>query len=176
MVAPRSARADVVAAMIAAHPYEEVAYDVLELADRPSSTGLGRVGELEREMTLDEFADRTRTALPVGAAGIRVAGDPGQMVRTVAVCGGSGDSLLGAASASGADVYVTGDLRHHRAGDHAEDGGPALIDATHYGTEWPWLAQAARLLVADLAAAGTTVDARVSSTVTDPWAFHKHDQ
>ena len=51
--------------------------------------------------------------------------------------------------------------------------GPALLDATHFGTEWPWLEQAARLLVTDLAASGTTVETRVSTTVTDPWSAHQ---
>jgi hypothetical protein len=50
--------------------------------------------------------------------------------------------------------------------------GPALIDATHYGTESPWLAQAADLLVHDLATTGATVDAHVSTVITDPWTMH----
>lgn len=173
MVMPRSARAAIVAALVAAHPYEEVAYDVVELAPRRSSRGLGRVGVLAEPEPLSVFVDRVAAALPVGAGGVRAAGDPDRMVRTVAVCGGAGDSLLGAVAAAEVDAYVTGDLRHHRASEHLDSGGPALIDATHFGTEWPWLAQAAALLTADLAAAGTTVETRVSPTVTDPWSVHR---
>src|SRR5699024_9537306 len=83
-------------------------------------------------------------ALPATAQGIRVSGDQDRMVHTVAVCGGAGDAYLGAAHASGADVYVTADLRHHRAEEaRAELGAPALIDAAHWASEWPWLPVAA---------------------------------
>ena len=173
MVVPRHRRVAAVTALLAAHPYDEVAYDVIELASRPSSRGLGRIGSLAKPIRLDDFAALVGDALLVGAGGARAAGDPARLVSTVAVCGGSGDSLLGAVSAAGVDAYVTGDLRHHRVSEHLESGGPALIDATHFGTEWPWLAQAARLLAADLAAAGTTVDARVSAHTTDPWTIHR---
>ena len=113
--------------------------------------------------------------LPVGAGGVRATGDPARLVRRVAVCGGAGDSILGHISALDVDAYVTGDLRHHRASEHLDNvgpDGPALIDATHFGTEWPWLGQAAALLVEDLAERGATVEVHVSSTVTDPWAMH----
>ena len=71
------------------------------------------------------------------------------MVRTVAVCGGSGDSLFDAARASGADAYVTADLRHHPAGEareHRPDGRPYLVDVAHWASEWPWLERCADLL------------------------------
>jgi putative NIF3 family GTP cyclohydrolase 1 type 2 len=93
-------------------------------------------------------------------------------VRTVAVCGGAGDSYLAAAARAGVDVYVTGDLRHHPAAEHIAEGGPALIDVTHWASEWPWLVDAASRLRERLAIAGTTVETTVSRLVTDPWAAH----
>ncbi len=93
-------------------------------------------------------------------------------MRRVAVCGGAGDSLLGAARGCGADVYVTSDLRHHRAGEHLAAGGCALVDVAHWAAEWMWLPQAARLLEQDAAAAGLTLATTVSTIVTDPWTFH----
>jgi dinuclear metal center YbgI/SA1388 family protein len=133
--------------------------------------GLGRVGELEEPLTLQEFAARAVRGLPRTAWGLRVAGDPSRLVRTVAVSGGAGDSLLGAVRA--ADVFLTADLRHHPAGEFMQSGefggGPALIDAAHWATEWPWLPQAAELLASRLAAKGITVETRVSETVTDAW-------
>ncbi len=69
---------------------------------------------------------------------MRVAGDLDAPVRTVAVCGGSGGDFLADAAAV-ADVYVTSDLRHHRAQDHLVDGGCALVDVAHWASEWPWL-------------------------------------
>ncbi len=129
------------------------------------SVGTGRIGVLPEAVTLEQFAEHVAAVLPATEHGVRVAGDPQATVRTVAVCGGSGDDLL--AAAAGADAYVTADLRHHRALDHLANGGCALIDVAHWASEWPWLAQAADVLAAALAAAGTTVV--VSTQPTDPW-------
>ncbi|SDD12635.1 dinuclear metal center protein, YbgI/SA1388 family [Sanguibacter gelidistatuariae] len=145
--------------------------------------GLGRVGRLARPTTLGAFAAHVAAALPETAQGIRVAGDLDAQVSTVAVLGGSGDSHLGAARASGVDVYVTSDLKHHGVSDAREqaaldaaadgrparDGRPFLIDTAHFASEWPWLAYAAADLVHDLATDGTTVETRVSTVTTDPW-------
>jgi dinuclear metal center YbgI/SA1388 family protein len=133
-------------------------------------TGLGRVGEIEPVAPLADFAGRVAARLPATQHGVRVAGNLGRTVRRVAVCGGSGDSLLGAATAQGADVLVTADLKHHRALEHLEDGGCAIVDVAHWASEWPWLDQAALLLSQDLAAEGATVESIVSTLPTDPWA------
>ncbi len=172
MVAPRSRRAAVVAALRAAHPYEEPAFEVIALADLPSGRGGGRVGDLAEPMALAAFADLVSATVPATAGGVRAAGDPDSPVRRVAICGGAGDSLMGAADAAGADVYLTSDLRHHRASEHLESGGCALVDIAHWAAEWMWLPQAARLLEQDAAAAGFSVGTTVSTTVTDPWTFH----
>ncbi|GLW20548.1 Nif3-like dinuclear metal center hexameric protein [Microbispora triticiradicis] len=137
-------------------------------ADDPRR-GLGRIGDLPAPMPLREFAALAAAGLPRTAAPLRVAGDPDRTVRTIAVCGGAGDSLLGTARAAGVDVFLTADLRHHPAGEHLEAGGPALVDASHWATEWPWLADAAERLTSALAAGGITVEARVSGAVTDAW-------
>ncbi len=172
MVAPRRRRAQVISAMRAAHPYEEPAFDVIPLADVPSGRGGGRVGDLAEPMALGEFADLVAATLPTTAQGVRVAGDPRRTIRRVAICGGAGDSMLPAATASGADVYLTSDLRHHRASEHLEAGGCALLDVAHWAAEWMWLPQAARLLEQDAAGAGFSVGTTVSTTITDPWTFH----
>jgi dinuclear metal center YbgI/SA1388 family protein len=179
MVAPRRLRAAVVAAMRAAHPYEEPAFDVLELARWDGPTGIGRVGHLPEPATLHAFAERVAAALPPTVQGIRYAGPPDATVRTVAVVGGAGDSLFDAVRSSGADVYLTADLRHHPASELRERAEfeargaaaspPYLVDAAHFASEWPWLAGAERDLRADLAAHGTTVETRVSTLRTDPW-------
>ena len=135
------------------------------------TVGLGRIGELTESMTLADFAEVVATALPPTRHGVRVAGDVARTVRRVAVCGGSGDSLLASATAEGADVLVTADLKHHRALEHLEDGGCAIIDVAHWASEWPWLDQAARLLADDLTDEGSTVESIVSARPTDPWAM-----
>ena len=154
--------------------------DVLGLVDtRPlvpesfdPSVGTGRVGSLPEAMTLGAFADRVAACLPATHHGVRVAGDEQATVQTVAVCGGAGDAFL-ADAALAADVYVTSDLRHHRAQDHLVDGGCALVDVSHWASEWPWLPVAAEALRTDLAALGSTVEVHVSTIPTDPWTRHR---
>ena len=161
----------------------------LEPVSAGSSEGVGRVGVLAQPVPLAAFVLLASAALPGTAGGLRVAGDPTRPVRTVAVCGGSGDFLLGAARAAGADAYLTADLRHHRATEALEDtrrglawgsaaaaerpDGPALIDTAHWASEWPWLPVAAHQVGEALAARGTTVDILVSRLVTDPWTAHQ---
>lgn len=183
MIAPREARAKVVAAMRAAHPYEEPAFDVLELAALPTTTGLGRVGRLVTPTTLRAFAEHVARVLPATAQGVRVAGDLDAQVETIAVLGGSGDSEIPTARAAGADVYVTSDLKHHPVSDAREqgllaNGRPFLVDTAHFASEWPWLRYAALDLSDDVAAAGGIVEVRVSELCTDPWTarFGGHDQ
>lgn len=173
-IAPRSARRRVIDALVAAHPYEEPAYDVYELSDVPSSIGLGRIGELGSSMTLATFTDKVAAMLPTTAWGVRAAGDPDRQVQTVAVCGGSGGSLAALAAKLGADVLVTSDLKHHSTSEAVADHDLGLVDAAHWATEWPWLPQAADLLKSDLAATGIKLEATVSAIVTDPWTCHSH--
>ncbi|MGW5075652.1 Nif3-like dinuclear metal center hexameric protein [Rhodococcus sp. NPDC004095] len=170
VVARRALRSRVLAALRSAHPYEEPAFDVLELADTGSALGIGRVGELPQPESLREFAARVRRALPETAWGVRAAGDPDTVVRTVAVCGGSGDSYLGVARARGVDAYVTADLRHHPADEHLRGGGPVLVDVAHWASEQPWCAQARDLLEARFGG-GDGWAATVSTVRTDPWTL-----
>jgi dinuclear metal center YbgI/SA1388 family protein len=175
---PRAARPRVVAALLDAHPYEEPAYDVVELADPGTApTGSGRIGTVE-ETTLGRFAQHVARTLPATAQGVRVAGDPDRPVRRVAVCGGAGDFLLDDVRRGDADVYVTSDLRHHPASEfleHAAGGdGPALVDVSHWAAEWTWLPVVARRVADTL---GATVDTRVSTIRTDPWtALHTGEE
>jgi dinuclear metal center YbgI/SA1388 family protein len=182
MVLDRSRRSTVLAALREAHTYEEPAFDLLETAALPSSRGTGRIGELAETTSLREFAEQVAWALPVTAGGVRVAGDPQQPVRTVALCGGAGDGLLDAARRSGADAYVTSDLRHHPASElreHAYGAAhvPALVDVAHWAAEWTWLPSAAQRLEAALEGRAANVDVHVSRICTDPWQFHvtQHD-
>jgi len=121
-----------VSALIKVHPYEEPAFDLFPLLNRGMERGLGRVGVLAEETTVSAFADEVKGCL--GLAGVRFVGDGGRPVRKVALCGGSGMSLLHDAQRQGADVLVTGDVKYHEARD-AEALGVALIDGGHFGTE-----------------------------------------
>ncbi|WP_233608629.1 Nif3-like dinuclear metal center hexameric protein [Nocardia stercoris] len=165
VVAAPSARAAVLAALRAAHPYEEPSYHVTECAPLPTGLGIGRVGALAEPETLRTFTARVKAGLPETVWGVRAAGDPDRPIRTVAVCGGSGDTYLDTVTRLGVDAYLTADLRHHPADEHLRAGGPALIDAAHWATEFPWCAQAAGIVEGALPG----VSVRVSGLRTDPW-------
>jgi hypothetical protein len=169
MVADRRVREEVRAALLSAHPYEEVAYDVLEPAAKSADRGSGRIGALATETTLAAFAAQVSERLPAHHSATRVAGDPDRTIRTVALCGGSGDFLLATADAAGADVYVTSDLRHHPVSEHLErPGACAVIDVPHWAAEWTWLPVASAALSERMPG----IEAKVSTTVTDPWTSH----
>jgi dinuclear metal center YbgI/SA1388 family protein len=131
-VLPREARHRVVSRLLKAHPYEEVAYDLIPLANQREDVGLGRIGRLDETLSLEAFAARVKESL--GAASLRVVGSSQRTVAKVALCGGSGVSLLAEAVRQGADVLVTGDVKYHEA-RAAESQGVALIDAGHFATE-----------------------------------------
>lgn len=168
-VYPRHLRASIVAAMLGVHPYEEPAYDVFELARLDATDrGAGRIGRLERPLSLREFAEHVSQVLSPTAHGVRVAGDPAQVVETVGLCGGAGDFLLDRSRAAGVDVYLTSDLRHHPASELREHGAPALVDVAHWAAESTWLPVLRDRLIAAL---GDTVEVQLSTTNTDPWTF-----
>jgi dinuclear metal center YbgI/SA1388 family protein len=172
-VFPRARRGEVVGALLAVHPYEEPAYDVLELAtgQLPATRGFGRIGELAEATTLRAFAELVAQALPRTAHGVRVAGDPDREVRTVAVGAGSGSDFLDVVRETDADVYLTSDLKHHHTSEFLAYDGPALVDVAHWAAEWTWLPVAQARVVEGLERRGVTVDTRVSTIVTDPWTF-----
>lgn len=173
MVTPRARRSAVIRSMLAVHPYEEPAFDVIELVAPPSGRGLGRVGDLDATLQLEAFTRLVADRLPATAWGVRAAGDPERPIRTVAVCGGSGAELAESAARAGADVLLTADLKHHRTSEAVEDDVVALVDAAHWATEWPWLGQVAALLTGAPGRSAATVDATVSAIVTDPWTMHE---
>jgi dinuclear metal center YbgI/SA1388 family protein len=112
---PESLQKKVVQAMIKAHPYEEVAYDIYPLDQAGTSLGLGRIGRLKTEVTLQEFAEHVKKSLNVER--VRMVGHPKSKVKKVAVLGGDGNKYIQQAKFKGADVYVTGDLYFHVAHD-----------------------------------------------------------
>ena len=133
--------------------------------------GLGRVGRIAEPTTLGRLARRLADILPPTASGVRAAGSYDDPIETIAVCGGAGDSLLSHPLVQDADVYVTADLRHHPASEAREQavlgGGPALIDVSHWASEWLWLDAAA----AELRESHPDLEVVVSDLRTDPWDF-----
>ncbi len=153
-----------------AHPYEEVPVDLYPLRAARSDTparGLGVIGDLPDPLPLREVARLLASGLP--SPHLRVAAaDPDRRVRTVAVCGGAGDSLIGDLDPAQVDVFVTGDLKHHVTLD-AMTMGLALIDAGHFATEDPAMDAVVAHLQAGRDTHGLTAPIHRSRVNTDPW-------
>lgn len=122
---------EIMRAMKAAHPYEEVAYDVYPLRNSGGAFGSARVGELPASTRIEDFASAVKTALR--APSVRIAKAKSE-VRKVACVPGAGASFIEAAARAGCDCLVTGDIKHHDA-LKARALGLSLIDATHVATE-----------------------------------------
>jgi putative NIF3 family GTP cyclohydrolase 1 type 2 len=128
----RDQLAKAVKTMLSVHPYEEPAFDCYPLLNESSSVGLGRIGRLAEQTNLGELA--TTIGQQLGCTDIRLVGDPARKISTVAVCSGSGASLLHDAVRAGADLLLTGDVKYHEARE-AELQGIAVLDAGHFPTE-----------------------------------------
>ncbi|HCP41155.1 MAG TPA: Nif3-like dinuclear metal center hexameric protein [Cryomorphaceae bacterium] len=113
-----------------AHPYEEMAYEWFAVENASTQYGAGAVGELDQEMKFDAFL-----ALVKKAFGTTLKYTPAvkETVKRVAVCGGSGSFLLGAAKGSGSDVFITADYKYHQFFD--ADGGISIFDVGHFESE-----------------------------------------
>ena len=132
--------------------------------------GLGVVGTLAAPTTVGELARRVSSIVPATARGVAHTGPAERSVRTVAVCPGAGDSFVEAAARTGADAYITSDLRHHPALEHVEaaadaTGVPALLDVSHAASESLWLPLAKDLLARTV----PDLEVLVSTRSSDPW-------
>lgn len=123
--------AKVLQAMKQAHPYEEIAHDIIPLANTNFQEGSGMIGELEIEMSEHDFLSHLKKTFHCGT--IRHTVKLGKPVKTVAFCGGSGSFLLGKAMAEKADVFVTGDFKYHEFFD--ADDRIMIADIGHYESE-----------------------------------------
>lgn len=166
-IVPHSIHRRTVAAMLKAHPYEEVAYDLYPMDLKGRSFGLGRAGKLERPTTLGELALKLKTAFDVPM--LRVVGSPDAPIRKAAVLGGSGSRYVRRAKFAGADVLITGDIDYHTAHDALADG-MTIIDAGH-NIEKVMKSKLAEWLVEELKAAKYETEVIPSSLNTEPFHF-----
>lgn len=152
--------------LIKAHPYEEVAYDLIPLANQLPGAGLGRIGRLAGPVALTVLADRVKAVLE--SSSLRLVGAPEREVAKVAVCGGSGAGLIHEAKRQGADVLVTGDIKYHEA-RLAEELDLALLDAGHFATERLAAGKLAARLGEEASARGWRLDVLVHDGERDPF-------
>ncbi|WYP27946.1 Nif3-like dinuclear metal center hexameric protein [Alkalihalobacillus sp. FSL W8-0930] len=157
----------VVDAMKKAHPYEEVAYDLYALEQKGETYGLGRIGELSKQMKLSELAEVVKKAFDVPT--LRLIGDPNKKVSRVAVLGGDGNKYVQTAMRKGADVFITGDIYYHTAVDAIEDGF-SLLDPGH-NIEKVMKKGVAQKLNQLLAESGYTIESMPSEVNTDPYQY-----
>lgn len=165
-IVPESRLNHVIKAMLEVHPYEEVAYDLYPLVNEREKAGIGRIGYLSKVLSLKEFIALVKEKLFLSM--VRYCGDLEKKIEKVALCGGSGAGYISRAAFLGADVYLTADLKYHEAQEAlARD--LALVDAGHFGTEWPVVETVAAYLRQELLKKDVKVV--VSQINTNPFGF-----
>ncbi|WP_371369663.1 GTP cyclohydrolase 1 type 2 [Sporomusa rhizae] len=163
-IVPMHLKTQVINAMIAAHPYEEVAYDEYLLLNSGASYGLGRIGGLAEPVSLEMFIGQVKAALNITA--VKAAGSVTTKITKVAVCGGSGADLIKNAVNAGADVLITGDVKYHEA-QQAVAEGLAIIDAGHFATEQPVVECVASYLANFISKNGYSIEIIASASNRD---------
>ncbi|RPD44632.1 Nif3-like dinuclear metal center hexameric protein [Hymenobacter sediminis] len=143
-----------------AHPYEEVAYEIVKLENTNQDVGSGMVGELPEPLSPQQFRQRLKQALGVPVVKHTEFEQP---IRKVALCGGAGSFLISKARAAGADAYVTGDLKYHEY--FAAEGRLLLCDVGHFESE-QFTGEIFRDLLADNF--GSTFALLIAETLTNP--------
>jgi dinuclear metal center YbgI/SA1388 family protein len=147
-----------------AHPYEEVAVDVFVLDQEHSKIGSGMVGELENEMSPFEFFDKVKDILDVSM--VKHTNFLTSTIKRIAVCGGSGFFLLNAAKRSGADVFITSDVKYHEFFDAEND--IVIADIGHWESEHRTIEWIQRILNEKFA----TFAVHLSKTNTNPVKYY----
>lgn len=133
VVVPLEIIDNVIEALLDAHPYEEVAYDIYPLHNKNHKITLGVKGTLDKDLSLDELAQLVKEKINLPY--VRIVGKPAQKIKNVAVIGGSGGGEVKNIPWN-IDVLITGDIKYHHALESL-DRGLAIIDAGHFGTEYP---------------------------------------
>ena len=132
---------------------------------------MGRKGNLKTPITLKEFVNLLSDKLPKVKSSIQVSGKLDSKVFKVALCGGSGSSLLEEVRKEEVDVFVTADLKHHAVSDNENMNGPSLVSVSHWASEWTWLPELKKQLNIDLVQRQLSSEVLISEISTDPWNF-----
>jgi dinuclear metal center YbgI/SA1388 family protein len=160
VIVPQDKLNGVLTAMLTAHPYEEVAYDLIALSNVHTRIGAGMVGNLEQETDLMEFLGFVKKSFGCGA--VKYTEPVVEKVRRIAVCGGAGGFLLSDAVRAKADVFITADYKYHEYFD--ADKKIVIADIGHYESEQ----FTSELLVEQVKKKFTTFAVRLTSVNTNP--------
>ena len=142
--------------------------NILEAVPGESEAGIGRIASLEKPVTLSAIIDRVKESLDLDV--IRFSGDENKVISKLAAITGSGQSFFCAAVREGADCIVTGDTTYHNVSDLREEG-IAVIDAGHYGTEWPALKMFSKWLQNRIAEMGFENSVVVAESNSCPYKY-----
>ena len=156
----------VIAAMKKAHPYETPAFDVFKLYNEQSKFGLGRIGRLEKPMRVSKIIEEIKKH--TGAQTMGIVGDEKRLVKTAAVCAGSCGKIINSVITAKADLYLTGELKHHQA-LAAQEAGLTCLCLSHSVSERFILKKFAKELQKQL----KSVTIRISKKDADPFTWKK---
>jgi len=163
-IVPAGKLNNVVAAMKKAHPYEIPAFDVFKLHDTEKLFGLGRIGELARPFRIAQIIKRIKKI--TGAKAVGLVGEKNRLVRRAAVCAGSCGKIINSVIDAKADLYLTGELKHHQA-LAAQEAGMSCICLSHTVSERFILKKFARQLQKQI----RTIKISISKKDTDPFKW-----
>jgi len=168
ILAPESLLPAALARLRQAHPYEQVAYDLYPLQNPGRPRGFGRLGRWPASLPFSEVVSLIKGIFQV--ATLKVWGRPPQEVQRLAVMGGSGGDFIQTAREKGAQVYITGEVRHHQ----APPGGLvdfAVLEVGHYASEAVFMGPWAEELRGLFQAAGLSLRVEAAQSDTAPFAF-----
>ncbi|MHC4436763.1 MAG: Nif3-like dinuclear metal center hexameric protein [Planctomycetota bacterium] len=163
-IVPADKLDDVVAAMKKTHPYETPAFDVFKLHDTEMPIGLGRIGELAKPVRIAHIIKKIKKV--TGAKAVGLVGDRNRLVRRAAVCAGSCGRIINSVIAAKADLYLTGELKHHQA-LAAQEADLTCICLSHTVSERFILKKFARQLQKQI----KTIKIRISKKDADPFKW-----
>lgn len=166
-ILPADQRKVVVKALLDVHPYEEVAYDLYPLALEGKAYGLGLVIDLTEPLSLDQVLQSCKGHLNAG--NLRYWASSEKNYKRIALCGGSGGSLIEHAARQAADLFISGDFRYHDL-KTAQALGIALIDAGHDATEWPGVAYLKQYLAEQLKKDNYKTEVFLQASVLSNWS------
>ncbi|OEF96208.1 Nif3-like dinuclear metal center hexameric protein [Desulfuribacillus alkaliarsenatis] len=156
----------VIEAMIDAHPYEEVAYDIYPLDNKGQKYGLGRTGYYKEPLTVEEFIEKVKQTLSI--THLKIVPSKIEKIEKVAVCGGSGSKFIFNAYKEKVDAYITGDVSYHE-GQWAVDNGVMVIDAGHHQTEHLVIAKVTKYLEDEIKQLNLNIQTIASTVNTNPF-------
>ena len=165
-ILPAMRRKEVISALLHAHPYEEVAYDLYPLEIGGQPLGLGLIIELDKPLDLEQILQSCRERL--NAADLRYWVSTRRSFRKIALCGGSGGSLIKNAAMQAAEIFIAGDFRYHDL-KTAQGLGITLIDAGHDATEWPAVFYLKEYLAERLKKDGYGTEVYLQASVPSGW-------